>query len=39
MPSKKKDVSVAVSAPIIEPPVINPVPVTNAQVENDKERR
>jgi hypothetical protein len=33
---KKKDVSVAVSAPIIEPPISNPVSVTNAQVENDK---
>jgi hypothetical protein len=36
MPSKKKDVSVAVSAPIIEPPISNSVSVTNAQVENDK---
>jgi hypothetical protein len=33
---KKKDVSVAVSAPIIEPPISNPVPVTNTPVENDK---
>jgi hypothetical protein len=34
---KKKDVSVALSAPIIEPPISNPIPVTNTAVENAKE--
>lgn len=37
MPSKKKDVAVAVSAPTNEPPIISPIPVTNTAVENDKE--
>ena len=36
MPSKKKDVSVALSAPTNEPPISNPIPVPNTQVENDK---
>jgi hypothetical protein len=37
MPSKKKDVSVAIPAPTNEPPVISPVSVPNTQVENAKE--
>jgi hypothetical protein len=37
MPSKKKDVSVAIPAPTNEPPVINPLPVSNTAVENAKE--
>ena len=36
MPSKKKDVSVAIPAPTNEPPISNPVSVTNTAVENDK---
>jgi hypothetical protein len=37
MPSKKKDVPIALSTPTNEPPVINPVSVANTQVENAKE--
>ena len=37
MPSKKKDVTVALSAPTNEPPAPVPLPVPNTAVENAKE--